>query len=104
MNRHALFIIGEYRTFDWCQLWYANKLQENIDVYVSTYDTSLEFRNTETVIKDGQWDTQMIRPTLTPVNNPHNHQQTSLTHSTAGHAPAGSGVRTVRGEDRRSVR
>tara|TARA_B100001939_G_scaffold121627_1_gene105393 strand:- start:591 stop:1499 length:909 start_codon:yes stop_codon:yes gene_type:complete len=83
-DRHALFIIGEYRTFDWCHLWYANKLPENIDVYVSTYDTSVEFRNSEVVMKNGKWDTQTISPILTPFNSPHNTQKTSLTYSITG--------------------
>lgn len=84
MNRHALFIIGEYRTFDWCHLWYSNKLPENIDVYISTYDTSVEFRTAEVVMKDEKWDTQTINPFLTPLSSPHNRQQTSLTHSITG--------------------
>ena len=83
-DRHALFIIGEYRTFDWCHLWYANKLPENIDVYVSTYDTSVEFRSSEVVMKNGKWDTQTISPILTPFNSPHNTQKTSLTYSITG--------------------
>lgn len=47
MNKHALFLYGDYRTFDWCHIWYANKIPENVDVYISTYSTSWEQKSGE---------------------------------------------------------
>lgn len=83
-DRHALFIIGEYRTFDWCQLWYANKIPNNIDVYVSTYDTSVEKRKAEAVRKNGKWTTVSISNPNIPFNSPHNQQEYSINYTING--------------------
>ena len=41
-KKHALFLFGEYRTFDLTHEFYVNNIPDNIDVYISTWNKSLE--------------------------------------------------------------
>lgn len=41
-KKHALFLFGEYRTFDLTHEFYVNNIPDNVDVYISTWNKSLE--------------------------------------------------------------
>ncbi len=41
-KKHALFLFGEYRTFDLTHQFYINNIPDNVDVYISTWNKSLE--------------------------------------------------------------
>lgn len=68
MDKHALFLYGDYRTFDWTHLWWANKLPENIDVYISTYNKSFEERISEVQYNHNQkeWNVVNLKEPPTP--------------------------------------
>ena len=86
MNKHALFLYGDYRTFDWCHLWYANKIPENVDVYVSTYNTSYEQKRGEIQWnkKDETWNFVDLNPPPTPPIHHPDSSEYSITYSTQG--------------------
>lgn len=84
MNKHALFLYGDYRTFDWCHIWYANKIPDNVDVYISTYNTSWEQKINEIQFnkKDGTWDFIELSPPPRPHVKFPNKSEYSITHFT----------------------
>ena len=43
-KKHALFLFGEYRTFDLTHEFYVNNIPDNVDVYISTWNKSLEHK------------------------------------------------------------
>jgi len=86
MNKHALFIYGDYRTFDWCHLWYANKIPENVDVYISTYTTSFEQKTGEIQWseKEKTWSFIELSTPPTPPRRFPNSTQYSTAYITQG--------------------
>ena len=86
MNKDALFLYGDYRTFDWCHPWYVNKLPKDMDIYISTYDTSYEQKTGEFRLDEsGKWNwVQISKPPKPPHELFPAYSEYSITHTTQG--------------------